>query len=108
MTAALESSCVEQLSADTTSILLDVDSTDDETHGYHDHNMYHSLLMDDGGSGELINLTLRPGKTSTLLKRITRFSRVLFLARFHFADVGVQTCLGGNVLCRTDDGHLAT
>src|SRR5262245_61931186 len=53
----LERSYVEALPADTEVVLLDIDATDDETHGaqqlsffhgYYDHYMYHPLLVYDG------------------------------------------------------------
>lgn len=53
-------------------VILDIDATDDETHGgqqlsffhgYYDHHMYHPLLLFDGSSGELITAILRPGNT---------------------------------------------
>lgn len=65
-----ESSYVEALSPGTDVVILDIDSTDDETHGqqqfsffhgYYDHSMYHPLLVYDGLSGNLITTILRPG-----------------------------------------------
>lgn len=53
-------------------VILDIDSTDDETHGqqqlsffhgFYDQHMYHPLLVFDGESGELITAVLRPGNT---------------------------------------------
>lgn len=53
-------------------ILLDVDSTDDPTHGdqeggyyhgYYEQHMYHPLLVFDGETGQLITAVLRPGNT---------------------------------------------
>lgn len=51
-------------------ILLDLDSTDDPTHGeqegrayhgYYGQHMYHPLLVFDGETGQLITVVLRPG-----------------------------------------------
>jgi hypothetical protein len=51
-------------------IVLDVDATDDETHGhqqltffhgYYDHHIYLPLVFHDGDTGDLIAATLRPG-----------------------------------------------
>jgi hypothetical protein len=51
-------------------IVLDIDSTDDPTHGqqqlsffhgYYDQHMYHPLLLFDGESGQLVSAVLRPG-----------------------------------------------
>lgn len=83
----LEASYVDRLPEDTTEVILDIDSTDDETHGaqqlsffhgYYDHYMYHPLLVFDGESGQLIASRLRPGNThasrgaSGLLVRLIR------------------------------------
>lgn len=66
----MEESYVESLPDDTTEVILDIDSTDDETHGaqqlsffhgYYDHYMYHPLLVFDGESGQLITSRLRAG-----------------------------------------------
>jgi hypothetical protein len=66
-----EESYVASLPEDTTEVILDIDSTDDETHGaqqlsffhgYYDQYMYHPLLVFDGQSGQLITSRLRPGK----------------------------------------------
>lgn len=65
-----EDSYVASLPADTHQIILDIDSTDDETHGaqqlsffsgFHGHSMYHPLLVFDGESGQLVSVLLRPG-----------------------------------------------
>lgn len=53
-------------------VLLDLDSTDDPTHGdqegsryhgYYGRHMYHPLLVFDGESGQLITAVLRPGNS---------------------------------------------
>jgi hypothetical protein len=71
-------------------ILLDVDSTDDPTHGdqegtaYHGYfgqHMYHPLLVFDGDTGQLITAVLRPGNAHAsrgalaVLKRLVRAFR---------------------------------
>ncbi len=67
---SLENSYIAALDPDTEVLLLDLDSTDDETHGaqqltffnaHYNHHMYHPLLIYDGDSGELITALLRPG-----------------------------------------------
>lgn len=83
----LERCYVEALPADTQEIILDIDATDDETHGaqqlsffhgFYDHHMYHPLLVYDGDSGELITAVLRPGNTHAsrgakgILRRLIR------------------------------------
>ena len=73
-----------------TRIVLDLDGTDDPTHGqqeqtayhgyYHQH-MYHPLLVFDGTTGQLITAVLRPGTAHAscgvvaILKRIVRSLR---------------------------------
>jgi hypothetical protein len=71
-------------------IILDLDGTDDPTHGqqegsayhgYYRQHMYHPLLVFDGETGQLITAVLRPGNTHgstgvvAVLKRIVRALR---------------------------------
>lgn len=100
MLQELESSYVEGLPADTQVVILDVDSTDDETHGsqqltffhgFYDQHMYHPLLVFDG-EGQLVTALLRPGNahaarsaTSTLVRVIRRIKH-----RFPQAQVVVR------------------
>lgn len=68
-------------------IVLDIDSTDDPTHGqqqlsffhkYYDQHMYHPLLIFDGERGQLVSAVLRPGNAHAargamgVLRRIIR------------------------------------
>lgn len=59
---------VAAVPADTEVVVLDIDSTDDPTHGqqqcslfhaYLDHRVYHPLLICDGDSGQLVTALLR-------------------------------------------------
>jgi len=74
-------------------ILLDLDSTDDPTHGnqegtrypgYYRQHMYHPLLIFDGDTDQLITAILRPGDAHAgkgvvaILKRIVRQLRAAF------------------------------
>ena len=83
----LESSYVEALPESTEVVILDIDATDDETHGqqelsffhgYYDHHIYHPLLVYDGETGQLITALLRPGNThasrgaKSVLRRLIR------------------------------------
>lgn len=83
----LESSYVASLPLDTTLVVLDLDTTDDATHGaqqlsffngFYDQHMYHPLLVFDSGSGQLISAILRPGTVpasrgaAALLRRLIR------------------------------------
>lgn len=62
---------VDALEPATEVVVLDIDTTDDPTHGaqqlsffhgYYDHHIYHPLLIFDG-EGELVTAILRPGNT---------------------------------------------
>jgi hypothetical protein len=62
---------VEALDPSIEVVVLDIDTTDDPTHGaqqpsffrgYYDHHIYHPLLIFDG-EGELVTAVLRPGNT---------------------------------------------
>lgn len=92
---------VAALPTDTAVVILDIDATDDETHGgqqgsffhgYYDHHMYHPLLLFSGLGGELITAILRPGNThagrgaSRLLRRVIRTIK----RRFPSAQVVVR------------------
>jgi len=100
----LEDSWVAELGADTTEVVLDIDTTDDPTHGgqqlsffhgYYDHHIYHPLLLFDG-EGQLVSALLRPGNVHagrgalSILQRVigklkARFPRVQVVVR---ADAG--------------------
>ena len=101
----LEASYVESLPEDTTEIILDIDSTDDETHGgqqlsffhgYYDHHMYHPLLVFDGESGQLIASRLRPGNTHASRQAAGLLARVIRRIKTRFPDA--------HVLVRGDSG----
>jgi hypothetical protein len=92
---------VTALPDETDVVILDIDATDDETHGgqqlsffhgYYDHHMYHPLLLFDGTGGELITAILRPGNThagrgaARLLRRVIRAIK----RRFPAAQVVVR------------------
>jgi Transposase DDE domain group 1 len=101
----LEESYVQGLPADRQMVVLDIDSTDDETHGqqqltffhgFYDQHMYHPLLVFDGESGELVSVLLRPGNAHAarsaksllcgIIRRIkARFPNAQILVR---ADAG--------------------
>jgi hypothetical protein len=82
-------------------IVLDIDSTDDPTHGqqqlsffhkFYDQHMYHPLLIFDGERGQLVSAVLRPGNAHAargamgVVRRIIRrlkqrFPRVQIVVR---------------------------
>jgi len=68
----MSNSYVASLRPDTQVVILDIDATDDATHGaqqlsffhgYYDQHMYHPVLVFDGESGQLITAVLRAGNT---------------------------------------------
>jgi hypothetical protein len=107
LTRTLEDEYVASLPADTTEIVLDLDSTDDPTHGqqplsffnaHYDGYIYFPLLVFDG-QGRLAGMRLRPGNagnsryaaplmTRLVRKLKARFSRARILVR---ADGGFCT-----------------
>lgn len=78
---------VESLDPTTRSVVLDIDGTDDPTHGgqqlsffhgFYDQHMFHPLLVFDGDSGQLITAVLRAGNAHAargaagILRRLIR------------------------------------
>jgi hypothetical protein len=102
---SLEMSYVSSLPADTTEVILDIDSTDDETHGaqqlsffhgYYDHWMYHPLLVFDGSLGQLITAKLRPGNTHSSRGAAVTLARLIGRIKQRFPSV--------HILVRGDSG----
>lgn len=107
LTRAFEDEYVSSLPADTTELILDLDSTDDPTHGqqplsffhaHYDGYIYFPLLVFDG-EGRLASVRLRPGNAgnsrygAALIARLVRklkarFPRLRILVR---ADGGFCT-----------------
>ncbi len=96
-----EQSWVDSLPAHTELVILDVDSTDDPTHGhqqlamfhgYYDQHMYHPLLIIDGLAGQLISAVLRGGDSHAATGAIGRIRRLVQLvkARFPQARIAVR------------------
>ncbi len=82
-----------------TRIILDIDGTDDPTHGaqegsayhgYYRQHMLHPLLIFDGETGQLITAVLRPGNThgSTGVKAV--LTRVVRELRTRWPTVGIE------------------
>jgi hypothetical protein len=80
----------DALDPNTTLVVLDIDSTDDPTHGdqqlsffhgFYEQHMFHPLLVFDALSGDLITALLRPGRAhaakgaATILTRLIRAIR---------------------------------
>jgi len=113
-----EDEYVASLPDDTDVVVLDIDGTDDETHGrqqlsffhgFYDHHMYHLLLVFDD-AGRLVSFRLRAGNTHAskfagpLLDRIIRKIK----ARFPDCQVVVRADSGfcmPRILCRLERLH---
>lgn len=94
----LEQRYVDSLPADTPYVILDIDSTDDPTHGhqqltlfhgYYDHYMYHPLLVFDGQSGQLITASLRPGNAHSSKGACSMLRRVIRRIKERFPKVPI-------------------
>lgn len=81
-----ESSYIDELAPATELVVLDIDSTDDPTHGdqqlsffhgFYDHHMFHPLLVFDALSGQLITALLRPGRAHAAKGAISILTRLI-------------------------------
>jgi len=79
-------------------IVLDIDSTDDPTHGqqqlsffhgYYDQHMYHPLLIFDGESGQLVSAVLRPGKVHAARGAMGVLGRIIRRLKQRFPQVQI-------------------
>ena len=82
---SFENAYVSSLPDDTEVVILDIDSTDDPTHGqqelsffhgYYDEHMYHPLLLFDG-EGQIISVLLRAGNTHSSRRALPLLERVI-------------------------------
>lgn len=79
-------------------IVLDIDSTDDPTHGqqqlsffhkYYDQHMYHPLLIFDGERGQLVSAVLRPGNAHAARGAMGVVRRIIQRLKQRFPDVQI-------------------
>jgi hypothetical protein len=107
---SLEESYVASLPSDTSEVILDIDSTDDETHGgqqlsffngYYDHHMYHQLLLFDATGDQLITARLRPGNKHASCGAAAMLRRVIkrIKERFPKASIVVR---GDSGFCKPE------
>jgi len=98
-----EQSYVDELASTTDVIVLDIDSTDDPTHGnqelmcfhgFYDQHMLHPLLVFDALSGQLITALLRPGRAHAAKGAITVLTRLIRAIR--------RRCPRASILVRGD------
>ena len=89
-------------------IILDIDDTDDETHGaqqlslfnaYHDEYCYQPLFIFEGQTGNLVTSILRPGKRPNGKEVRSIFKRVIKRIRSAWPNVGILV---------RGDSHFAT
>jgi hypothetical protein len=100
---AYEQGYADDLAPTTDLVVLDIDSTDDQTHGdqelmcfhgFYDQHMLHPLLVFDGLSGQLITALLRPGRAHAAKGAITILARLIRTIR--------QRCPHATILVRGD------
>jgi Transposase DDE domain group 1 len=79
-------------------IVLDIDSTDDPTHGqqqlsffhgYYDQHMYHPLLIFDGESGQVVSAVLRPGNAHAARGAMGVLGRIIRRLKQRFPQVQI-------------------
>jgi hypothetical protein len=89
-----EDEYVASLPDDTDVVVLDIDGTDDETHGrqqlsffhgFYDHHMYHLLLVFDD-AGRLISFRLRAGNTHAAKLARPMLDRIIRKIKTRFPD----------------------
>ncbi len=82
-----------------THLVLDLDGTDDPTHGaqegtayhgYYQQHMYHPLLVFDGETGQLITAILRPGNAAAHRGVLTLLKRLVPRLRARWPDVTIE------------------
>jgi hypothetical protein len=103
-----ESSYIQSLPPDTSSVLLDIDPTSSPVHGeqersaYHAFyrcHMYHPLLIFDGHSNQLITALLRPGNVHAARGALPLLSRIIrgIKKRFPNCQIRVRADAGFSV-----------
>lgn len=89
---------VSSLPSDCKKVVLDVDSTDDPTHGaqqlslfngYYYQWMYHELIINDGETGQIVLPVLRPGNCHTARWFVAILKRIIKKLRFRFPDIKI-------------------
>jgi len=83
---AYEHGYIDELDPVSELVVLDIDGTDDPTHGdqqlsffhgFYDHHMFHPLLVFDAMSGQLITALLRPGRAHAAKGAISVLTRLV-------------------------------
>jgi hypothetical protein len=103
-----ESSYIQSLPPDTSSVVIDIDPTSSPVHGnqeltsynaFYRCDMYHPLLLFDGQSNQLITALLRPGKVHAARGALPILSRVIrgIKKRFPHCRIVVRADAGFSV-----------
>jgi DDE family transposase len=94
----IEEQYVRSLAAAPEVIVLDIDSTDDPTHGqqqlsffhgYYDQHMDHPLLIFDGERGQLVSVVLRPGNVHAARGAMGVLRRVIYRLKRRFPQTQI-------------------
>ncbi len=89
----------EQQGGIPTHLVLDLDGTDDPTHGeqegsayhgYYQQHMYHPLLIFDGETDQLLTAVLRPGTVHASRGVVTILKRLVRLLRARWPDIMIE------------------
>lgn len=89
---------VDALDEATPLVVLDIDATDDPTHGnqqlsffhgFYDHHMFHPLLVFDALTGQLITALLRPGKAHGAKGAVGVVTRLIRAIRARCPDAAI-------------------
>jgi Transposase DDE domain group 1 len=79
-------------------VVLDIDSTDDPTHGqqqlsgfhgYYDQHMYHPLVIFDGERGQLVSVVLRPGTAHAARGAMGVLRRIIHRLKHRFPQTQI-------------------
>jgi Transposase DDE domain group 1 len=94
----LEEQYVSSFTEDPQVVVLDIDTTDDPTHGnqqlsffhgFYDEHMYHPVMIFDGVSGQLVTALLRPGNTHAARGSMGVLRRIIRALKRRFPKVAV-------------------
>lgn len=96
--AVLEQHYLDSFTSPPEVVVLDIDSTDDPTHGqqqfslfhgFYDQHMYHPLLVFDGTTGQLVTAILRPGTVHAARGAAGVLRRLIVALKQRFPEVRV-------------------
>jgi DDE family transposase len=94
----IEEQYVKSFTAPPDVIVLDIDSTDDPTHGqqqlsgfhgYYDQHMYHPLVVFDGERGQLVSVVLRPGTAHAARGAMGVLRRIIRRLKYRFPQTQI-------------------